>query len=43
LLCGKKYTNNPYLFNIWPTDKNYDIKNVPCEMEIVHNYKNYYV
>lgn len=43
LLCGKKYTNNPYLFNIWPTDKNYDINNVPSEMKIVHNYKNYYV
>lgn len=43
LLCGKKYTNNPYLFNIWPTDKNYDINNVPSEIEIVHNYKNYYV
>jgi hypothetical protein len=42
LLSGKKYTNNPHLFNIWPTDKNFDLTTVPEEIQIVHNYKKYY-
>lgn len=47
MLCGKEYTVNPHLYSVPlnPPDlrRTYDLNSAPPHIQIVHDYKNYYV
>jgi hypothetical protein len=42
LLCGKEINQNHNLLNIWPTQIPYDLTKVSSDVNIVHNFKDYY-
>lgn len=42
LLCGKPLIENKRLFNNFPTKIPLDMSKVPKEVEIIHNFKDYY-
>jgi hypothetical protein len=42
LLCGKDVNQNHKLLNIWPTQIPYDLTKVSSDVNIVHNFKDYY-
>lgn len=41
-LCGKPYTGNKKMYNIFPVSKTFDLEILRGKYEIVHGYKNYY-
>lgn len=41
-LCGKSFTQNEKMYNIFPVSKTFDLNTLKGQYEIVHGYKNYY-